>query len=74
MKTYKNVLDLLIISEDVYVPVFYITGTYEWFKIDKQAYIDNLMNCYVDFGKPFPCYVEVDNCKEIFIHPKIGNN
>jgi hypothetical protein len=74
MKTYKEVYDIFHTNKDVYVPIFYVTGTMEWFKIDKTAYLNQLDDCCGHWDKPFPCRVEVESDGEVFIHPKIENN
>jgi hypothetical protein len=72
MKTYGEVLEILKANGDLYVPVFYITGTYEWLKVDKDHYIHQITNPYI-CDSPFPCYIEVESDGEMFMHPKTPN-
>ena len=72
MKTYGEVLEILKSNGDLYVPVFYITGTYEWLKVDKDDYIDQITNPYIS-NTPYPCWIEVESDGEMFIHPKIAS-
>ena len=56
----------------VHIPVFYVTGDYEWIVIDRVAYLQQLKM----IGNPeidFPCMVEIESDGEIFFHPKIEN-
>ncbi len=71
MKTYGDILEILESNGDLYVPVFYVVGTMEWFKVDKEEYVRYIRE--VDLDYPYPCYVEVESDGEIFIHPKIEN-
>jgi len=73
MKTYRDVLNILKVNGNVYVPIFYIKGTMEWFKIDKEKYIKDWSHSNVKLDMPYPCYVEVESDGEVFIHPKIEN-
>jgi hypothetical protein len=71
MKTYGDILEILESNGDLYIPTFYHTGRYEWFKVDKEHYMRDIRGSDLDF--PYPCYVEVENDGEIFLHPKIEN-
>lgn len=74
-KTYKDVLDLMILSNGgVFVPVFYINGRYEWYRIDKQEYVRQLQDLSNAKEVDFPCFVEHDTTcgdDDVFIHPKV---
>lgn len=73
MKTYRDVLNILKENGDTYVPIFYVKGTMEWYKIDKEIYIRNWNDYNTNLDMPYPCYVEIEIDGEVFIHPKIEN-
>ena len=73
MKTYREVLNILEGNGDTYIPIFYIKGTMEWYKIDKKDYIKNRTEDNTNLDMPYPCYVEVEQDGEVFIHPQIEN-
>ena len=74
MKTYGEVLEILKSNGDLYVPVFYIGGTMEWLKVDKQHYINSIDPDpkYSNLSHLYPCYIEVEQDGEMFMHPKIA--
>lgn len=76
MISYKKFIELLEKSkEKIYVPVFYVSGTYEWLPIDKAEYLRilrQIANPDLD-TLPFPCKVEIESDGQIFLHPKMEN-
>jgi hypothetical protein len=69
--TYDSVLQLIKKNGNVHVPVFYITGTMEWFRIDKSEYVRQLEGISNRSAVPFPCWVEIEKDGEVFLHPQV---
>lgn len=57
--------------KNLYAPVFYITGTYEWLPIDKIQFIHQLSLITNADKVEYPCYFEIESDGEMFIHPRI---
>jgi hypothetical protein len=73
MKTYREVYEMISNYNHVYVPVFYIKGTMEWYKIDKTFYLSTFSEEYTNWDMLFPCHVEIDNWDDVFIQPRVEN-
>lgn len=78
MKTYSDILTLLRNSGDhnkLHVAVIFSKGYYEWFPVDKVGYMQQLALIEPQAAKvtPFPCYLEVEEDGEMFIHPNVEN-
>ena len=59
--------------KNLYAPVFYITGTYEWLPIDKIQFIRQLSLISNADKVEYPCYFEIESDGEMFIHPRMVN-
>jgi hypothetical protein len=59
---------------DAFVAVWYVKGTYEWFKIDKDEYLKIFYYQDINLDHPFPCLVTVDMDNDIYIHSMAENN
>jgi hypothetical protein len=73
-KTYTDIIALIEAAvRPIYVPVFYVTGTYEWLPVDRDAYLRQLKLITAPEAANFPCYVEVED-DNIFFHPRINHS
>lgn len=72
MKTYLDLIDALEkLKGNIYVPVFFVDGHYDWLPIDKEKYLHRLKL----IGNPeinLPCYVESED-NNLFFHPRVNH-
>jgi hypothetical protein len=76
MLTYQKFIERLENSTvQIYIPISFISGTQEWFAIDKTELLRNLRQfADADVGTlPYPCKVQFTPDCGIFIHPKVEN-
>lgn len=77
MKTYSDVLTHLKNTGEnkLHVAVIYANDRHEWLPIDKKEYIRQLEQIHPESANTtqYPCFFEIENSGDMFIHPKWEN-
>jgi hypothetical protein len=76
MITYADIIRIIEASkptEGLFIPIFYGTGTHEWFPVNKAEYLNNLKGIHKPETVAFPCLFQIEGDGEMFLHPKSEN-
>jgi hypothetical protein len=81
MKSYFDVLGEISKSSSesrLSIAVFFtqVYSRHEWLPVDKRQYIEYLSAIEPQAAKatPYPCWFEIDNDGDMFIHPNVRNS
>ncbi len=77
MKTYADIIKILEGAEKengLFVAVIYPTDRHEWLPVDITEYLRQLKQIDKPQDYPYPCFFEIENDGDMYIHPKGENS